>query len=139
MSEHLSNGGSYFLEWLKEVDPADRQWYKDRFKEMCFRLDGNLYGRRTAGSVYRNELEEIVCSRVDPQRYAFVRAQKDPCIFRCTKTGIVLLHHVDDIRAAGPSEALAVHLPVHKDRHRTAAPCGRHPRSRTFRGPGTSL
>ncbi|CAL1147466.1 unnamed protein product [Cladocopium goreaui] len=45
---------------------------------MCFRLDGNLYGR----------------------------SQKDPCIFRCTKTGIVLLHHVDDIRAAGPSEAL---------------------------------
>ena len=96
-----------FLEWLEEVNPADRQWYKDRFKEMCFRLDGNLYGRRTAGSVYRNELEEIVCSRVDPQRYAFVRGQKDPCIFRCTKTGIVLLHHVDDIRAAGPSEALA--------------------------------
>ena len=57
--------------------------------------------------MYRNELEEIVCSRVDPQRYAFVRGQKDPCIFRCTKTGIVLLHHVDDIRAAGPSEALA--------------------------------
>ena len=67
-----------FLEWLEEVNPADRQWYKDRFKEMCFRLDGNLYGR----------------------------SQKDPCIFRCTKTGIVLLHHVDDIRAAGPSEAL---------------------------------
>ena len=96
-----------FLEWLEEVNPVDRQWYKDRFKDMCFRLDGNLYGRRTAGSVYRNELEEIVCSRVDPQRYAFVRGQKDPCIFRCTKTGIVLLHHVDDIRAAGPSEALA--------------------------------
>ena len=35
----------------------------------------------------------------------FVKGQKDPCcIFRCTKTGIVLLHHVDDIRAAGPSE-----------------------------------
>ena len=30
--------------------------------------------------------------RVDPQRYAFVRGQKDPCILRCTKTGIVLLH-----------------------------------------------
>ena len=95
-----------FLEWLEEVNPADRQWYKDRFKEVCFRLDGNFYGPRTAGSVYRNELEEIVCSRVDPQRYVFfVKGQKDPCcIFRCTKTGIVLLHHVDDIRAAGPSE-----------------------------------
>ena len=27
-----------------------------------------------------------------------------------------------------------LHFPVHEDWHRTAAPCGRHPRSRTFRG-----
>ena len=106
MSEHPSNGGNFSSNGLKKF-PVDRQWYKDRFREMCFRLDGNLHGRRTAGSVYRNELEEIVCSQVDPQRYAFVRGQKDPCTFRCTKTGIVLLHHVDDIRAAGPPGALA--------------------------------
>ena len=42
-----------------------------------------------------------VCSRVDPQQYAFVRGQKDPCLFRGAKTGIILLHHIDDIRAAG--------------------------------------
>ena len=96
-----------FLEWLETLNPQERAWYKEHFKEIHFRLDGNLYGRRTAGSVYRNELEEILCSRVDPQQYAFVRGQKDPCVFRCTKTGIILLHHIDDIRAAGPEEALA--------------------------------
>ena len=54
--------------------------------------------------MYRNELEEILCSRVDPQQYAFVRGQKDPCVFRGAKTGIILLHHIDDIRAAGPDK-----------------------------------
>ena len=28
-------------------------------------------------------------------------------MFRSTKTGIILLHHIDDIRAAGPEQALA--------------------------------
>ena len=64
-----------FLEWLETLNPQERAWYKEHFKEIHFRLDGNLYGRRTAGSVYRNELEEILCSRVDPQQYAFVRGQ----------------------------------------------------------------
>ena len=99
-----------FLEWLEEVNPSDRQWYKDRFKEMCFRLDGNLYGRRTAGSVYRNELEEIVCSRGRPAAVCFCQGSER-----------------------------SVHFPVHQDWHCTAAPCGRHPRSRTFRGPSASL
>ena len=45
-----------------------------------------------------------VCSRVDPQQYAFVRGQKDPCVFRGAKTGIILLHHIDDIWAAGPDK-----------------------------------
>lgn len=75
--------------------------------QLCFRLDGNLCGGTTAGSVYRNELGEIVCSRADLQRYAFVRGQADPCIFRRIQTRDVLLHHVDEFRATGPSEALA--------------------------------
>ena len=33
----------------------------------------------------------------------------------------------------------SVHFPVHQDWHCIAAPCGRHPRSRTFRGPSASL
>ena len=70
-----------FLEWLKTLNLQERAWYKERFKEIYLRLDGNLYGRRTAKSVYRNELEEILCSRVGPQQCAFVRGQKDPCVF----------------------------------------------------------
>ena len=83
-----------FLEWLETRSPELKDWYKDSFKELFFRLDGNLYGRRTAGSVYRNELEEILCSRVDPQRYAFTRGEKDPCVFRCDKSGVILIYHI---------------------------------------------
>ena len=75
-----------------------KDWYKESFKELFFRLDGNLYGRRTAGSVYRNELEEILCSKVDPQRYFFSRGEKDPCVFRCDKSGAILIPHIDNIR-----------------------------------------
>ncbi|CAE7320371.1 RE2 [Symbiodinium pilosum] len=42
-------------EWVREISPAQRI----PFEDVVFRLDGNLYGRRTAGSVYRDELEEI--------------------------------------------------------------------------------
>ena len=57
-----------FEEWLSTLPAGDKAKYKDSFKDMYFRLDGNLYGRRTAGSVYRNELEAIICERIDPQR-----------------------------------------------------------------------
>ena len=96
-----------FGEWLSTLPAGEKAKYKDSFKEMYFPLDGNLYGRRTAGSVYRNELEGIICERIDPQRYQFQRGVKDPCLFRCLKTGVILVHHVDDIRAAGPAEVLA--------------------------------
>ena len=96
-----------FLEWLKTLAPAGRSRYQHRFRELLFRLDGNLYGRRTAGSVYRNELEEILIKKLNPNKFHFVRGVKDPTVFRCTKTGIILIHHVDDIRAAGPESDLA--------------------------------
>ena len=106
-----------FLEWLETRSPELKDWYKDSFKELFFRLDGNLYGRRTAGSVYRNELEEILCSRVDPQRYAFTRGEKDPCVFRCDKSGVILIHHIDDIRMAGPKEAVNHLVEVEMPKH----------------------
>ena len=96
-----------FEEWLSTLPAGEKVKYKDSFKEMYFRLDGNLYGRRTAGSVYRNELEAIICEKIDPQRYQFQRGVKDPCVFRCLKTGVILIHHVDDIRAVGPADVLA--------------------------------
>ena len=106
-----------FLEWLETLSPELKEWYKESFKELFFRLDGNLYGRRTAGSVYRNELEEILCSKVDPQRYSFSRGEKDPCVFRCDKSGIILIHHIDDIRMAGPKEAVNHLVEVEMPKH----------------------
>ena len=109
-----------FLEWLETLSPElkNRYIYKDSFKQIFFfRLDGDLYGRRTAGSVYRNELEETLCSRVDPQRYAFTRGEKDPCVFRCDKSGVILIHHIDDIRRAGPKEAVNRLVEVEMPKH----------------------
>ena len=49
-----------FVEWSDQLPKAERELYKTRFRDVWFRLDGNLYGRRTAGSVYRDELEEVL-------------------------------------------------------------------------------
>ena len=39
-------------------------------------------------------------------RYDFRRGVKDPCVYRCLKTGIVVVHHIDDGRCAGDAAAL---------------------------------
>ena len=44
-----------FLERLETLNPQERAWHKEHFKEIHFRLHGTRYGRRTAGSVYRND------------------------------------------------------------------------------------
>ena len=87
-----------FEAWLRTIAPADQARYRHRFKDVLFRLDGNLYGRRTAGSVYRNELEEILVNKLDKNKFQFVCGVKDPTIFRCLKTGLVVIHHIDDFR-----------------------------------------
>ena len=115
-----------FLNWLETLPANEKSWYKDAFKDIFFRLDGNLYGRRTAGSVYRNELEEILCSRVDPQRYAFVRGEKDPCVFRCAKSRIILIDHIDDIRLAGPKAALKHFVDIEMPKHCEVQAGGTH-------------
>ena len=56
------------------LNPQERAWYK-RFKEI-FRLDGTLYGRRAAGSVYGNELEEILCSRANNIQLQYVAMEE---------------------------------------------------------------
>ena len=65
-------------------------------------------GRRTAGSVYSDELEELLCVKLkETGRYDFRRGVKDPCVYRCLiKTGIVVVHHIDDGRCAGDAAAL---------------------------------
>ncbi|CAL1127989.1 unnamed protein product [Cladocopium goreaui] len=64
-----------------------------------------------------NELEEILCSKVDPQRYAFSRGEKDPCVFRRDKSGIILIHHINDICMAGPKEAVNHLVEVEMPKH----------------------
>ena len=34
-----------FQVWLQSLAPADQKKYQGRFREILFRLDGNLYGR----------------------------------------------------------------------------------------------
>ena len=94
-----------FQEWLATLPPAGRSRYQHRFRDVLFGLDGNLYGRRTAGSVYRDELEEIMIGKFN-KRFQFERGVKDPCVFRCKKTHVVLIHHIDDITLAGTEEHL---------------------------------
>ena len=94
-----------FQEWLATLPPADRSRYQHRFRDVLFRLDGNLYGRRTAGSVYRDGLEEIMIGKFT-KRFHNERGVKNPCVSRCKKTYVVLIHHIDDIKAAGPEEHL---------------------------------
>ena len=94
-------------EWVREQPPAQQVRLWGQFSEMLFRLDGNLYGRRTAGSVYRDELEEVLCVKLkETGRYDFRRGVKDPCVYRCLKTGIVVVHHIDDGRCAGNAASL---------------------------------
>ncbi|CAE7681372.1 unnamed protein product [Symbiodinium sp. CCMP2592] len=54
-----------FDQWVLEQPAKDQQWYRDHFRDFVFRVDGNLYGRRTAGSV----------------------GVKDPCVFLDRRSG----------------------------------------------------
>ena len=47
-----------FVEWSDQLSKAERELCKMR--DIWFRLDGNLYGRWAAGSVYRDELKEVL-------------------------------------------------------------------------------
>ena len=72
----------------------------DFCRGVLFRIDGNLYGRRTAGATYRNELEGIICEALNTDeagfQFEFVRGDTDSTVYRCAKTRCVLLHHVDE-------------------------------------------
>ena len=48
-------------EWLQDKDEGLKAYFHGyTTKDVVWRLDGNLYGRRTAGAVYRKELEEVI-------------------------------------------------------------------------------
>ena len=52
---------------------------------------------------YRDELEEVLTGKLSQE---FQRGTKDPCVFLDRRSGLILLHHIDDIRVAGPKAAV---------------------------------
>ncbi|CAE7213819.1 unnamed protein product [Symbiodinium sp. CCMP2592] len=78
-----------FDQWVLEQPAKDQQW---------------------------DELEEVLTGKLS-QDYDFQRGVKDPCVFLDRRSGLILLHHIDDIRVAGPKAAVLkfteVDLPKH--------------------------
>ena len=75
-----------FEKWVSQQPwtPAQIAEAKAPFADSLFRLEGNPYGRRTAGSVYRDELEDILCTKPKPE-FEFKRGVRDPCVTVVTK------------------------------------------------------
>ncbi|CAE7561497.1 unnamed protein product [Symbiodinium natans] len=88
-------------EWLEEYD----EWYAKASPEMqeqmknvpkesvLWQVDGNLYGRQSAAAQYRDRLETILTKELPKGVYQFHRGTLDACVFRCVRTGIVLIHN----------------------------------------------
>ena len=101
-------------EWLDDYD----EWYAMQTKEVqeelrdvpresiVWQVDGNLYGRQSAAAQYRDRLEEIITNKLPKEKYNFQRGKLDACVYRCTKTETVLIHHIDDFDIAGREEIL---------------------------------
>ena len=93
----------YFRSWLSEQSAETKSKFEnitdvDLCKQVVLELVGNLYGRRPAGSNYRQEFEKVVTERLVPKGYRFVRGRRDPTVYTCAATDATLLHHVDDFR-----------------------------------------
>ena len=86
-------------------------------EQLVWQVDGNIYGRQPAASQYRDRLEEIIVNKLPKDRYDFVRGRLDGCVFRCKKTKLVVIHHIDDFDVTGPEDdlnnLLKVELPKH--------------------------
>ena len=75
------------------------------FEDCMFRLERTLCGRRTAGSIHRDELEYILCTTVRLE-FGFQRGVRDPYDYLCHTRKLTLVHHVDDVWCAGPTPML---------------------------------
>ncbi|CAE7242490.1 RE2 [Symbiodinium sp. CCMP2592] len=107
-----------FEVWLAAQPEEKRKELEGIPKEhLVWQVDGNIYGRQPAASQYRDRLEEIIVNKLPKDRYDFVRGRLDGCIFRCKKTKVVVIHHIDDFDATGPEDdlnnLLKVELPKH--------------------------
>ncbi|CAE8654540.1 unnamed protein product [Polarella glacialis] len=108
-----SDGNPVYMRPPKEWMPVFKTWLSSQPKEVqqkyagaelrdiCWQFVGNLYGRRTAGAVYRDELEYVMVEKPKDHGFRFARGRRDPCVYRCATTGTTIVHHVDDFRATG--------------------------------------
>ena len=101
-------------EWLEEYD----EWLLMQSKELqeelrevpkseiVWQVNGNLYGRQSAAAQYRDRLDTILTEELPKEKYEFTRGQIDACVYKCKKTGTVLLHHIDDFDICGPESVI---------------------------------
>ena len=89
----------FFDRWLQTQTRAIQASYPNGMDSALMVVQGNLYGRRTAGAVFRDELEEIL---VNLPGLKLIRGTRDACVYYDSSTKLLLLHHVDDVRVAGP-------------------------------------
>eukprot|EP00971_Amphidinium_carterae_P093519 1850764-Amphidinium_carterae.1 len=67
------------------------------------KLQQVLYGRRSAPAAFRDHLEMVLATS---PWHELKRGTLEPCVFTCEQTGLRVSHHVDDLRACGPTKAL---------------------------------
>ncbi|CAE8742493.1 unnamed protein product, partial [Polarella glacialis] len=113
-----SDGNPVYMRPPKEWMPVFKTWLSSQPKEVqqkyagaelrdiCWQLVGNLHGRRTAGAVYRDELEYVMVEKLKDHGFRFTRGRRDPCVYRCATTGTTIVHHVGDFRATGSAKDL---------------------------------
>ena len=102
-SELLDDYEDWFAMQPKEVQEELRDVLKE---SIVWQVDGNLSGRQSAAAQYRDRLEEIITPELPKEKYNFQRGKLDACVYRCTKTETVVIHHIDDFDIAGREEIL---------------------------------
>ena len=103
----------HFDEWLaKQSDKVKNELKGVPLEHLVWQVDGNIYGRQPAASQCRDKLEDIIINKLPGEGYDFVRGKLDGCVFRCRKTKVAVLHHIDDFDVTGPEEHLDDFLKV---------------------------
>ena len=102
-----------FETWLVDQNEKTRKELGSVPKDkIVWQVDGNIYGRQPAAAAYRQELENILLQKLDRTKFCFTRGQVDACVYHCSVTGIVLVHHIDDFDVCGPAECVRELLEV---------------------------
>ena len=97
--------------WLVDQNEQARKELGNVPKDkIVWQVDGNMYGRQLAAAAYRQKLENILLQKLG--RTKFTRGQVDACVYHCSVTGIVLVHHIDDFDFCGPAESVKELLEV---------------------------